>query len=194
MQNIEHLGLHEDFSGTKEIKTPSDKEIRGRRRTLLKKLTIPDWDKNGNALENTTEVDHIIELQTGGWPSVETPNQIENMECLDKSSNATAGSKTRSNIERVVRDYKAALGEPNNQAAAQEYLSANDIEFTRVVLGQGDMSGGAVDSLWWSRAEIEQGQHLTTASSLGNVEEPGAPGQICSNVPGRRNGYGGIFS
>jgi len=183
MQNIEHLGLHEEFKGTKKIETPSGKEIRGRRKTLLKKLTIPDWDRDGKKLESTTEVDHIVELQTGGWPAATTPNEIQNMECLDKSSNATAGSRTKTNIEKTVRNYLKAKGETDTQAEAQKYMAAHDVVFDRVVMGQGEMAGSTVNSVWWSRDDIQQGSHLQKAKSNGNEAEPGTPESFALMTP-----------
>ncbi len=183
MQNTERLGLHEEFSGVKKIKTPGDKEIRGRRATLLKKLTIANWDKRGRVLDNTMEVDHIIELQTGGWPNSTTPNEIENMELLDKSSNATAGAKTKSNIVAIVRNYLEASGESNTQSDAETYMAANTINFEQVELGQGDFAGQRGESQYWTREEIEQGLHLNDLEDLGNIGEPGSPTEFALMTP-----------
>lgn len=183
MQNTEKIGLNEQFSGVKKIQTPGGKEIRGRRASLLKKLTITDWDRQGRVLENTMEVDHIVELQTGGWPNSTTANEIENMELLDKSSNAAAGSKTKSNILAIVRHYLDARGEAHSQTDAENYLESNTINFNQVELGVGDYAGTGGVSQYWTRAEIEQGLHLNPLKDLGNMAEPGSPTEFALMTP-----------
>lgn len=183
MQNTERLGLNEEFSGVKKIRTPGNKEIRGRRTSLLKKLTIANWDKNGRVLDNTMEVDHIVELQTGGWPNSSTPNEIENMELLDKSSNAAAGSKTKSNIETIVRNFLEASGESSTQGDAQTYMASNTVTFEQVELGRGNFAGSSPESKYWTRSEIEQGTHLGDLEDLGNIGEPGSPTEFAIMTP-----------
>lgn len=181
MQNTEQLGLHEDFRGLKEIKIPGeDNPLRGRRRTLLKKLTITKWDRQGVPQDNTLEVDHIVELQAGGWPGPDlSANEVDNMELLDKTSNTSAGGKTRANIEKIVRNYLDArdnLSEnPSTQSDAASYMASHTINFTEVEVGQGDFAGSTPDSKFWTASEIEQGLHLVYAEDLGNIGEPGSP-------------------
>lgn len=183
MQNTDRLGLHEEFSGVKKIKTPGDVEISGRRRTLLKKLTIANWDKRGRVLEHPLEVDHIVELQVGGWPNTATANEIENMELLDKSSNAAAGSKTRWNIIGTVRDYLEATGESNSQSDADEYMDNNTLVFDQVELDPDDSQGEVDENKYWTRAEIEAGRHLEDLEDLGNIGEPGTPTEFALMTP-----------
>ena len=185
MQNTQDLGLHEEFSGVKKIKTPGDKEIRGRRRTLLKKLTIPDWDKNGVVQEGKDrfEVDHIVELQVAGWADNQEGNDFPNLELLDGRSNASAGSKTRSNVEKIVRNYLEATDQEHNQSDAQTYLAANDLVFERVEIGSGDFAGESQTSKYWTREEITQGMHLGELEDLGNIGEPGTPTEFALMTP-----------
>ncbi|WP_215225664.1 eCIS core domain-containing protein [Echinicola shivajiensis] len=181
LQNIENLGLHEDFSGVKKIKIPGDREISGRRRTLLKKLTIPDWNKNGVVQEGKDryEVDHIVELQVAGWADNQEGNDFPNLELLDGRSNASSGSKTRSNVESTVRDYLEANGESNTQADANTYMASNDLIFEMVEI---DSDGGGT-SHYWTREEITQGMHLSDLEDLGNIGEPGAPTEFALMTP-----------
>ncbi|MGC9354332.1 MAG: DUF4157 domain-containing protein, partial [Mariniphaga sp.] len=153
LQNIENIGLHEEFSGVKKIKVPGNREIRGRRRTLLKNLTIPDWDKNGVVQEGKDrfEVDHIVELQVAGWADNQEGNDFPNLELLDGRSNAAAGSKTRSNVEHIVLNYLEATEQEHSQSDAQRYLAANDLVFERAELGSGDFAGESRTSKYWTR-------------------------------------------
>lgn len=183
MQNTERIGLHENFSGLKRVRTPGDQEWRGRRRTLLKKLSVPNWDNQGELQEHPLEVDHIVELQTGGWPNSTSPNEISNMELLDKSSNASAGSKTKSNIVKIVRNYLEARGDSNTQADAENYMASNTVNFEQVEVGQGDFAGSAIESKFWSGEEIEQGVHLSYVEDLGNIGEPGSPTEFALMTP-----------
>ncbi|AWW28653.1 hypothetical protein DN752_00020 [Echinicola strongylocentroti] len=185
LENIENIGLHEDFTGVKKIGIPGDREISGRRRTLLKKLTIPDWSKNGVVQEGKDryEVDHIVELQVSGWAEDQRGNDFPNLELLDGRSNASAGSKTRSNVENIVRDYLEANGEGNTQADAQRYMSSNDIVFERVEMGSGDYAGESRPSEYWTREEITQGVHLSDLEDLGNIGEPGTPTEFALMTP-----------
>ncbi len=185
MENIQNLGLHEDFSGVKKLKIPGDREISGRRRTLLKKLTIPDWNKSGVVQEGKDryEVDHIVELQVAGWADNQEGNDFPNLELLDGRSNASAGSKTRSNVEKIVRNYLEASGEENSQADAQTFMGSNDLVFENVEIGRGEFAGESRTSSYWTREEITQGIHLGELEDLGNIGEPGSPSEFALMTP-----------
>lgn len=185
LQNTENLGLHEEFRGVKKIGTPGGRKMSGRRKTLLKNLTIPDWNKSGVVQEGKDryEVDHIVELQVAGWASSQEGNDFPNLELLDGFSNSSAGSKTRSNVERIVRNYLEASGEPNTQAHAQAYMASNDIVFERVEMGSGDFAGEPRVSGFWTREEVMQGLHLGELEDLGNEGEPGSPTDFALMTP-----------
>ena len=184
MQNLDKVNLDADFRGTKIIEDPAGKKLRGRKNSLLKKLTIPYWDKQGNVLANTLEVDHIVELQVGGWGgSDKSANELANMELLDKSSNATAGAKTKSNISRIVRTYLEAKGEPHSQADADTYMASNTIEFKHVEIGQDPYDGATPQNKYWTREEIIQGLHLEHLKDMGNIEEAGSPTEFALFTP-----------
>ena len=187
LQNTEDLGLHEEFTGVKEIKIPGERKMRGRRKTLLKNLTIPDWNKSGVVQEDKAryEVDHIVELQVAGWASSPVGNDFPNLELLDGTSNASSGSKTRSNVEKIVRNYLEASGVPSTQADAQAYMANNDVVFERVELGADDFAGSGelTVSAFWTREEITQGLHLGELEDLGNVGEPGSPTDFALMTP-----------
>ena len=126
-----------------------------------KELTIPDWDKDGKACD--FEVDHIVELQVGGWPGATQANTLENMELLDKSSNASAGSATRLSIRDNVEKYLKATGVKPSDAKIDSHLSKNAVDFSAVeLMSTGDKTDAK--SKFWTRKDIESGAHLAKAT------------------------------
>src|SRR3989442_11460010 len=114
------------------------------------------------------EVDHIVELQTAGWPASGEANTLPNMELLDKSSNASAGASTKSGIRTKVGDYLAAKGEPSGKAKIDDFLEKNPIEFNRVEMGGGRDESA---SQWWTRDESIAGEHLKDAKPVRGIAE-----------------------
>jgi hypothetical protein len=168
---LQALDLHSDFTGEKTIETPDGEMLTGTRAALLERLAIPPWNRAGN--RSNFQVDHIVELQVAGWPGG-AGNAIENMELLDGSSNASSGSKTRGNVSRIVRESLGQQGEPNSAADANNHMGANDVRFARAVLGTGDYAGRREDSSqWWTRDEIQRGEHLRDVQPVGNLGEVG---------------------
>jgi len=178
---------NEQTSGIIEVTAPviPNKTIRGRKNTVIKKLSIPRWDRNNNVLDQSLEVDHIVELQIGNYRSKQDPaNQIDNMELLDKSSNASAGSKTKNNIFNLVKENLT----PENGATevtddqVKEALRTKDVTFTNVAVGQGDYAGNAVQSSYWSKDEIQRGDHLSNVV-LNQLGEPGSETEFALMTP-----------
>ncbi|MBN1480883.1 DUF4157 domain-containing protein [candidate division KSB1 bacterium] len=170
----EKFDLEPGFRGRKTITGKDDRLITGTFRQLEKKLLIPSWDRHGNHMEYPFEVDHIIELQAGGWPGSTDPNTLPNMELLDKSSNASAGSSVRNSIRNNVVTYLQTTGQEHTNAKVNDYLAQNDIVFNQVVISGRD-SG---ESQYWTQDEIREGVQLEGAQVVENVGEAGTPEQF----------------
>ena len=168
---LDALNLPPSFTGRKNVKVHG-RNLSGTYAQLMDRLKVPNWDRTGRFHPFPFEVDHVVELQVGSWPggSEGEANQIQNMELLDKSSNASAGSRTRTAIRETVRQYLAATGQPCESGHVTSYLSSNDALFDRVEVGTG---GSAANSQYWTKAEIEAGEHLTTAEPVSNEGEAG---------------------
>jgi len=170
-ERLDTIGLTPSFAGTKTVEVGTHTRT-GNLKTLTNFLKTPQWDRTGNWEDFPMEVDHIVELQVGGWDgSSGAANTIENMELLDKSSNASAGARTKESIRNnVVRYLEATTGLPAKASDVEDYLKDNPIDFDRVVPGTEGSAGGR----WWSRAEIQAGDHLTPVKDIGNVGEFGS--------------------
>jgi hypothetical protein len=179
---LQRLDLDGPFSGEKVIKATPSRTLTGSRASLLEQLTIPKWDRSGK--DASYDVDHIVELQVAGWPAG-AGNTIENMELLQARANRSSGGKTRSNVAAGVREYLTATGEGGSGKNVKHYLAANDVLFNRAVLGTGNKAGRVreTSSQWWTRAEIQRGDHLARATVIGNLAEVGSPREFALLSP-----------
>lgn len=171
-ERLDTLQLTPNFTGIKKLKVGTH-EFTGSYTRLMNLLKVPQWDRTGRWMDFPMEVDHIVELQVGSWAGGTSgpANEIQNMELLDKSSNASAGSRTRTSIRRNVERFLEATGRPHEASHITSYLAANDVPFNRVVPGTDGGDGG---SQHWSRAEIQAGDHLQHVQGIGNVAEHGS--------------------
>jgi hypothetical protein len=181
-EKLAALDLPPSFKGKKTIKIHG-KEIEGTYAELRNRLEVPNWDRTGAFLKFSMEVDHIIELQVGSWESGESEdaNKIQNMELLDKSSNASAGSKTKTSIRSNVQRYLEATGKPHEPSNVATYLGKTDVVFDRVVIGT---DGSEAGSQHWTKTEIEAGDQLKDAKPLANTGEAGSADSFALVSPG----------
>jgi len=169
---LKKVHLDPSQKGRQEIELPKGGRITGTYDELIRQITVPNWDKSGKMYPSPFEVDHIVELQVSGWPGATEANTLENMELLDKKSNASAGSITKTGIRHKVRDYLIATGQSASEKSIDTFLK-KDLEFDRVEIGT---EGGVreSDSQWWTRDEITAGLPLTEAKPVREVGEAGS--------------------
>src|SRR5262249_50247009 len=152
-QTLKPLGLDKPFTGAKDFMIHGKKRGPYDYQKWLDLLRVPNWDRHGTTYPYPFEVDHMVELQTAGWPKSSAGNELANMELLDKSSNASAGGSVRADIARKATDF---LGTPEGKKTGAKstaaFLAKNDIYFDKVQAG-----GGAAGFQNWTREEIEQG-------------------------------------
>ncbi|MDX8391068.1 MAG: DUF4157 domain-containing protein [Mariprofundaceae bacterium] len=180
---LDALDLDPSLEEEKTIKV-HEQPITGTYNGLIKKLKVPNWNRSGEFLSHPLEVDHIVELQTGNWKGSGPANNIENMELLDKSSNASSGSGVRNSIRRNVRQYLKDTGSSSrpNRAAIDGYLEQHDITFCNVEIdSRGRNESG---SSYWTRAQIQAGEHLSNAHPIRNVGEAGEANCFALTSPG----------
>jgi Domain of unknown function (DUF4157) len=185
IKGLDKLHLDPTFKGKKTVEVPKGKKKTGTYNELLEVFAAPDWDRHGKSYNYPFEVDHIVELQVGSWDGGTSgpANTIENMELLDKRSNASAGASTKSGIRRNVGQFLRRTGKPDDKKAVDEYLANNDVTFHKV--GSGEIgSVGAGESQYWSKAEIEAGKQLEDAEPVKNVGEAGSATSFALLSPG----------
>ena len=173
-ERLDTIQLTANFTGIKKLKVGTH-EFTGNYTRLTNLLKVPQWDRTGRWLDFPMEVDHMIELQVGSWAggSSGPANEIQNMELLDKSSNASAGSQTRISVRQNVEHFLEVTGQPHTRANVNTYLANHDVPFNRVVPATSGTGDGA--SQHWSRAEIQAGDHLQHVQGIGNIGEAGSP-------------------
>jgi hypothetical protein len=180
---LEALDLPPSFRGRKRI-TIHGRRISGTYSELVERLKVPTWDRSGTFDDFPFEVDHIVELQVGSWAggSEGAANDLQNMELLDKRSNASAGSNTRRTVRENVRRYlETTSGERASGGEVSNWLRDNDLSFNRVVL---DEEAAARRSQHWTRSEIEAGTHLSEAQPQSNEGEAGSSTSFALMSPG----------
>lgn len=185
IKGLDKLHLDPTFKGKKTVAVGKDKKKKktGTYSELLEAFALPDWDRLGNS--QSFEADHIVELQVGSWAGGESgpANTIENMELLDKRSNASAGSNTRLGIRDNVSQYLRRTGKPDDAKSVTKYLADNDVTFHKIQMGtRGSVGPG--ESQYWTRAEIEAGKQLEDAEPVKNPGEAGSPTSFAILAPG----------
>lgn len=142
---------------------------------------------------NNFDVDHIVELQVAGWPDAADGNTIQNMELLDERSNSSAGGATRYAVrdgvqEELQRQRAATAGgaapAPVTPAEVTDILNTRPIVFRGV---SGGVRGRRLESVsrYWTKTEIETGEHLRNAQPLRNVGEMGRAESFALVSPAR---------
>lgn len=149
----------------------------------IRRLKIPNWTRRGDPLSH--QVDHIVELQTAGWPGVTEANELQNLELLDQRANGSAGSMTRNAIrDAVTESLRATTGREPTSAQVTSTLANKDVIFERVVVGD---AGGVAEagSSWWTAAEVLSYETLNGAQAIRNIGEVGSPTSFCLVSPTR---------
>ncbi|WP_118136120.1 DUF4157 domain-containing protein [Oceanicella sp. SM1341] len=128
-------------------------------------IKLPDYDSAGNY--HAFDVDHILPLLLGGLDG------WENFWVFDRSANRSEGSKLNSYMEREINGVLDAARERNfftgpNAGLATSYSAIKDmrapwdVEFR--ALGALSVSGDP--GVYWTRAQITAGAHLSLLKAL----------------------------
>jgi len=130
--------------------------------TIAKGLKRPFWRPSGAFQEY--DVDHVVDLVFSGWPrnSGQWANAIENMQLLDKKSNAGLGGNFEKNLEPLVR---TALSDPT--ADARKVVKSRDITFSSFKASV-DPSNLHV----WTKDKIDKGEHIDVLTSMPKASRP----------------------
>lgn len=144
----------------------------------------PQWNHQGAWLPHRLEVDHVVELQTAGWPVARDGDTAENYELLDKRTNASAGGTIYAGLRQKMRQLVAAERNvppeqvplrPGSGGAAGVPDAETELRSRGVVFngveggGVGDARGGGrradAGSEFWVLAELQAGEHLAALHS-----------------------------
>lgn len=151
----------------------------------VRKFSVPKW--NGRGAATSYQVDHIVELQLSNWPADKSwANTLENMELLEQSTNASSGSVLKGLIEEKIKEERP---EVTTDAQVQQFKREHDIVFSGFSRGPG---GSVGSDKFWTKAQIEQGRHLTPVRVLREAQNPGTK-VVASPEPeaeGKRFGQG----
>ncbi|MFC2077581.1 DUF4157 domain-containing protein [Candidatus Bipolaricaulota bacterium] len=139
--------------------------------TIASELTLPTWDKQGKP--KGFDVDHIVELQLANWSADPWGNTLENIELLESSANRSSGSDIKSRIGKKVDDFIRVTGGEYGRSQASVKRN-HHLVFNRVT-GKGGPKVSAAD--YWTRAEIESGEHLR-AVDVGDWSEVGGENRV----------------
>lgn len=140
------------------------KEIKlfGTEQTLIENSKRPLWNASGAV--SAFDVDHIVELQLVGGE-----NTIDNMELVNFSGNRSSGSLIAGNIEKGVQEFITDTNQSFSldHAFTNFQISFESISFT----GKTEKStkGGGKDG-FWSRDQIEGGEHLENFTKMSEKE------------------------
>jgi Domain of unknown function (DUF4157) len=137
-------------------------------------LKIPNWDRQGNNV--SFDVDHIVELQVSGQHGGGVGNSIQNMELLDHTANITSGSTIKAGIYSRLNDYLASCTPPMER---DTFLATHDVVFERVTA-----EAGANSAAWWTKADIENAEHLLPATPAPESHAGTAKQFVLSSGPG----------
>ena len=132
-------------------------------------LVRPYW-RRGRAGVLQHDVDHMVELQVGGWNRNQAANSIDNMEMLENPANTASGRQVRG---AVVDAIKAFLNDPDKGSQLPERFqpqraNATDEDAERIkanfdvvfngIQGAGGPAPDAVS--YYTREEVAQGEHI----------------------------------
>lgn len=141
---------------------------------VARDLTLPSWTGTSNPQFRRLQVDHILELQLGNWNANTAANELENMELLRDTQNASSGSTINATLDGKLRQFVTdTQGRYGTSPAA---LKANyHIDFDQV-----DPSSGASDipaTDYWTKEQIIRGDHLALLRPS-NATALGGSGQV----------------
>jgi len=181
-QHYTRLGLHPDAAGHQTIVFTGGRNESRPFADWVSYFMRPQWSHAGSWMNHRLEVDHIVELQTAGWPRNQAGDTVQNYELLDKSTNASSGSTIYAALRQKMRALLAAeQGLPVDQiplrpaaAGSAGSGSATDAETTLLRRGVvfsgfeggsvGDARGGGrradASSEYWVIGELQAGEHL----------------------------------
>lgn len=123
-------------------------------------LKIPEWDRRGRFIQRPLEIDHIHELQLGGRDG------IDNFWALNGRTNGSSGgiisNQVRNQTNALLNASEAAGFWTSVRRRRPEYSTVRRdrrwvIEFDRLIRRD---PLEANTQAWWTRQEIEQGDHL----------------------------------
>jgi hypothetical protein len=165
-----------DASATHVLQVPTRGEgaepfLFGPLPTLARALTTPMWGRSTrNPALNFYDVDHIVELQIANWGAETWGNDLDNMELLDSEINQESGRVIQRNIESKVEAFLAATGTTYGTSVA-DVKERYTLIFNEPVAGGGGARSAGREQ-YWTRAEIENAEHLSpvrvsSAASLG---------------------------
>lgn len=125
---------------------------------VAKSLRRPFWSRDNR--ETTHDVDHILELQIGGWPKNQAVKGISNLELLDSESNRSSGSVIADAIDKAI---EKAVKEPQVVDALPKGKKLDPAkvptEYDVVFLAFQGTKGKGVPSRW-SVDDINAAKHI----------------------------------
>ncbi|MDV6250461.1 DUF4157 domain-containing protein [Vibrio sp. EA2] len=155
----------------------SDRQNRyysGTLENLASEFRIPTWGGKGRtATPKFFHVDHIVELQLANWPHDSRGNDMENMELLDGVKNQESGRIIRDNIVKKINGFIRATNSDYGDSVSD--IKENFTLVFEQVKGSGAPSVTRPD--YWTRAEIEAGEHLNSVAAA-DPTKIGGPGLV----------------
>lgn len=168
---------------------------------LIEDLKIPLWNKKGAPVTDETsfEVDHQVELQVSGWPATQTANGFGNLELLDRKSNGASGNDMKRALRVSVAqqllddgDIQAKDGDDSRKRQVRDILRQRGAQFKKVSLNPWpnklyEPKGDALEagSQFWSKGEIEKGEHLPLVQPAKQLGEAGSASSYAVLAPAR---------
>jgi hypothetical protein len=154
-----------DASATYVFEVPTRGEgarpfLFGNLEQVARELTTPMWGRASSHPElNFYDVDHIVELQVANWNTDVWANTLDNMELLDSQINQESGRVIRTNIEDKVESFLRVTGNTYGSSVA-DVKERYELVFNEPVAGGGGARAAGREK-YWTRAEIEGGEHLS---------------------------------
>ncbi len=131
---------------------------------LAARLRRPFWDKAGSG-EITHDVDHVVELQIGGWP--DAPNRAflatpaTNLELLESKANSASGSTIAKQVDQAVasalRTKQVLDALPPKHRSAEAVFDNYDVVFEKIEALEGSSKPSR-----WPFADVLAGRHIAT--------------------------------
>lgn len=126
-------------------------------------MNLPSWDASG--ARHSYDVDHIVELQLAGWNKAagHWANELPNMELLDSSANRSSGSQIATSLNTRIQTFiDETRGVPGFPRSPEALKNRYHLKFQQKALGAAAPTVERND--YWSRSEIEAGEHLNIAA------------------------------
>jgi hypothetical protein len=154
-------------------------------------LKFPYWDNQGNSMKGRDkfQVDHIVELQIGGWPTNKWLNTIENLELLDPSSNQSSGAsinawfqgvgRGKGEVDRFIESgtgqsfreerLPERLRDSSTSIVKDHVLSQYKIVFEGTPITDRNEPGNV---RFWRPDQIDNGEHIDAFMLAGKAQRP----------------------